>query len=605
MSWNCDWGVKAKSVGRTYSGVKTKKKKKKKRDRDDSRHGFSAMNASGRHQSITKKARTAVRAKPLLPLNAQITQKAAQRAAVARPSTSRKGDARPPAKLPPRTLNPSVEEVIQPSHPPRKRSSSEAEVTVVRPPTHGGSGSSSIISSSSRRSSSALDVLKNVKRDKQAKGGEPDAPLSAVRAADRSYDRSIEPLAKRRKPLVMTASAGAWPVESPLAFKSPSRSSSSNRRHKTPFSRSRGSSGRSASTLRREGFRNLGNTCYMNAVLRSLLSIPSLRAHLAAATTTTDAAASSSSSSTALQCVARVARALSPTRLEARAQPINLSRLQRCVGANNQRFAGNRQQDAHEFLLNLLDQLEDDADAAAAAAGGGSAAAPPLADAAITTARSVFKAELDVSLCCEECKEARCKRECYHDFSLDMPPPVVAPAAAAAAANASPPLSIDGLLSTFFAPTDVSVRCEANGCAKERATSTSAFATTPPVLLLHLKRFHYDYVTKSYTKRTDRVVVPRTLTLDGFCRPAAVVTAGGAEYRLRCVLGHTGKRAGVGHYIVDVVTWTAANARRWTRHNDSVVHEITEVRAERDAERQAYILMYTRCDSKAEVVDLS
>ena len=228
-----------------------------------------------------------------------------------------------------------------------------------------------------------------------------------------------------------------------------------------------------------------------------------------------------------------------------------------------------------------------------------------LADTEITTARSVFKSELDVSLCCEECKEARCKRECYHDFSLDMPPPVVAPAAAAAAANASPPLSIEGLLSTFFASTDVSVRCEANGCAKERATSTSAFATTPPVLLLHLKRFHYDYVTKSYTKRTDRVVVPRTLTLDGFCRPAAVVTAGGAEYRLRCVLGHTGKRAGVGHYIVDVVTWTAANARRWTRHNDSVVHEITEVRAERDAERQAYILMYTRCDSKAEIVDLS
>jgi hypothetical protein len=155
-------------------------------------------------------------------------------------------------------------------------------------------------------------------------------------------------------------------------------------------------------------------------------------------------------------------------------------------------------------------------------------------------------------------------------------------------------------LSTFFASTDVSVRCEANGCAKERATSTSAFATTPPVLLLHLKRFHYDYVTKSYTKRTDRVVVPRTLTLDGFCRPAAVVTAGGAEYRLRCVLGHTGKRAGVGHYIVDVVTWTAANARRWTRHNDSVVHEIAEVLAEREAERQAYILMYIRCDAGGE-----
>ena len=109
---------------------------------------------------------------------------------------------------------------------------------------------------------------------------------------------------------------------------------------------------------RRGGFRNLGNTCYMNAVLRSLLSIHSLRAHLAATTsTTTDAAASSSSSSTALQCVARVARALSPTRLEARAQPINLSRLQRCVGANNQRFKRNDQHDAHEFFLALLDEL--------------------------------------------------------------------------------------------------------------------------------------------------------------------------------------------------------------------------------------------------------
>ena len=76
-----------------------------------------------------------------------------------------------------------------------------------------------------------------------------------------------------------------------------------------------------------------------------------------------------------------------------------------------------------------------------------------------------------------------------------------------------------------------------------------------------------------------------------------------AEYRLRCVLGHTGRHAGAGHYVVDVVDWTSADRRKWTRHDDALVHEIDEVRAEREAQTQAYILMYTRVDGEAEPVD--
>ena len=57
------------------------------------------------------------------------------------------------------------------------------------------------------------------------------------------------------------------------------------------------------------------------------------------------------------------------------------------------------------------------------------------------------------------------------------------------------------------------------------------------------------------------------------------------------------------HYIVDVVDWTSAHRRTWTRHNDAVAHAIDEARAEREAQTQAYILMYVRVDDEAERVD--
>eukprot|EP01062_Namystynia_karyoxenos_P065402 TRINITY_DN589_c0_g1_i1.p1 TRINITY_DN589_c0_g1~~TRINITY_DN589_c0_g1_i1.p1 ORF type:complete len:649 (+),score=192.75 TRINITY_DN589_c0_g1_i1:76-2022(+) len=137
------------------------------------------------------------------------------------------------------------------------------------------------------------------------------------------------------------------------------------------------------------GFNNLGNTCYMNAVLSSLVHQTDLADALCSTGRLYDLAGRREGLLPALRDIVGAARYGNLRRDNT--SGLDAGALKRMLGQHHARFKGNSQQDAHEFLLKLLDHLHDEitdtyvgkvqpappAAAAAADAAAPSASSPP------------------------------------------------------------------------------------------------------------------------------------------------------------------------------------------------------------------------------------
>lgn len=111
---------------------------------------------------------------------------------------------------------------------------------------------------------------------------------------------------------------------------------------------------------------------------------------------------------------------------------------------------------------------------------------------------------------------------------------------------------------------------------KASATKQVFIETLPPVLILHLKRFHYDSTTKRAEKIWKKVGYPLELEIPKEVFPPSVrnkYTAHGGlpKYRLTGVIYHHGKNANGGHYTVDI---RRQDGREWIRMDDTVLRRI-------------------------------
>ncbi|PYH89754.1 ubiquitin-specific protease [Aspergillus ellipticus CBS 707.79] len=108
------------------------------------------------------------------------------------------------------------------------------------------------------------------------------------------------------------------------------------------------------------------------------------------------------------------------------------------------------------------------------------------------------------------------------------------------------------------------------------ATKQIFIENLPPVLILHLKRFQYDSVTRGTQKIWKKIGYPLDLEIPREVFPPnkrnIMMAQGGLpKYRLVGVIYHHGKNASGGHYTVDV---RRQDGREWIRLDDTSIRRV-------------------------------
>lgn len=108
------------------------------------------------------------------------------------------------------------------------------------------------------------------------------------------------------------------------------------------------------------------------------------------------------------------------------------------------------------------------------------------------------------------------------------------------------------------------------------ATKQVFIETLPPVLILHLKRFHYDSTTKRAEKIWKKIGYPLDLEIPKEVFPPSArnkyaAHGGLPRYRLTGVIYHHGKNANGGHYTVDI---RRQDGKEWIRLDDTLIRRV-------------------------------
>lgn len=233
---------------------------------------------------------------------------------------------------------------------------------------------------------------------------------------------------------------------------------------------------------REHGLRNLGNTCYLNAVAQAL---GSLREFAATLRELPKQAPKVSQGELFLRTTQLMERIGAPSSVG----PFSPSQLRESIGKRAPMFAGGGQQDAHEFFLEWVNQLHDETLSRCEA---------EVSEGLVLATQRHFDSEVVKRLDCTACEASREVHERFWDFSLDfdkaMPDPV-----------------LEFMLKAYFDEERLEARCER--CSHDQARMTKALAGAPRVLVLHLKRFVPNVAKQCYEKQHGNVSIPLELDL--------------------------------------------------------------------------------------------
>ncbi|KAM4698023.1 ubiquitin carboxyl-terminal hydrolase 37 isoform 1-T1 [Rhinophrynus dorsalis] len=259
-----------------------------------------------------------------------------------------------------------------------------------------------------------------------------------------------------------------------------------------------------------QGFSNLGNTCYMNAILQSLFSlqpfahdllkqgIPYKKIPLNA-------------------LIRRFALLLAKKDVcSPEMKKDLLKKVKSAISATAERFSGYMQNDAHEFLSQCLDQLKEDigklnktwkTEPSSGDDVSGVKTNDDIASTRVYTCPVIcnFEFEVQHSIICKICGETVTKREQFNDLSIDLP----------RRKKLLPSRSIQDSLDLFFRMEDLEYSCEK--CNGKSASVMHKFSRLPRVLILHLKRYSFNVVLSLNNKVGQQVIIPRYLTLSSHC----------------------------------------------------------------------------------------
>uniref|UniRef100_A0A8C6VR04 Ubiquitin carboxyl-terminal hydrolase n=1 Tax=Nothobranchius furzeri TaxID=105023 RepID=A0A8C6VR04_NOTFU len=271
-----------------------------------------------------------------------------------------------------------------------------------------------------------------------------------------------------------------------------------------------------------QGFSNLGNTCYMNAILQSLFSLPSFSSDMLKQSIPWKKVPINALLRRFAHLMLKKDVSCPETKKDL------LRKVKNAISSTAERFSGNMQNDAHEFLSQCLDQLKDDVEKMNKSLTSDAAASYSVVrDNSSEAMLSAFKVEpgeeadtsrlytcpvavnmefeVQHTITCKCCGEVVTKREQFNDLSIDLP----------RRKKTLPLRSIQDSLDLFFRMEEIEYSCEK--CYGKSATVAHKFSKLPRVLILHLKRYSFNAQLSLNSKLGQQVVIPRYLTLLSHC----------------------------------------------------------------------------------------
>jgi len=315
------------------------------------------------------------------------------------------------------------------------------------------------------------------------------------------------------------------------------------------------------------GLSNLGNTCFCNAVLQCLTHTAPLanfclqRSH--STRTRSPQGPPKFDALLALEAHIVVAfdsgsRVVAPTHMVANLQGIN------------SHFRAGAQQDAHEFMRLLIDNMQR------VDMGGGALTSPDSRHPHPDLLHSIFGGYLRSRVQCGTCGDAATRDEAFLDLSLGISQ---VDTVAEALSMFTTIEELDG---------DNKFNCRSCGTTS-RATKSLALHRTPRVLQLHLKRFG-DFGGGGNDKDSHQVTFTELLDVRPYMMQGVESRINTLLYTLYAVIVHTGRSMWGGHYFAYVRDSKGA----WFKMND---HKVSPVSLNEVLRTQAYMLFYARTDT--------
>lgn len=303
------------------------------------------------------------------------------------------------------------------------------------------------------------------------------------------------------------------------------------------------------------GLANLGNTCFLNSVLQCLTYTQPLVAYFRSGRHKATCRVAGFCAMCALQDHVMIALDSSGKILS----PTTLVRNLRCISRN---FRISRQEDAHEYMMNLMEAMHK-----CCLPAGITSESPVAYEKSFV--HKIFGGRLISQVKCTECSHSSNKFDPFLDLSLQI--------------NRAD--SLVKALSHFTAVEQLDggeKRYQCEQCkVKVRALKQLKIDKAPYILAIHLKRFSTGGSGGKIDKKID---FGCTLDLKPF---ASSTYEGDLKYTLYGVLVHAGWSTHSGHYFCFIRTSTGL----WHALNDSRVHQISEKSV---LDQKAYMLFYIR-----------
>ncbi|CAK7338208.1 unnamed protein product [Dovyalis caffra] len=303
------------------------------------------------------------------------------------------------------------------------------------------------------------------------------------------------------------------------------------------------------------GLENLGNTCFLNSVVQCLTYTEPLAAYLQSGKHQNSCHVAGFCALCAIQ--KHVSRALQSTGRSL--VPKDLVSNLRCISRN---FRNARQEDAHEYMVNLLESMHK-----CCLPSGVPSESPAAYEKSLV--HKIFGGRLRSQVECQQCSYCSNKFDPFLDLSLEIAKADTLPVALR---NFTAAEVLDGGEKHYQCQ-----RCKQKVRAKKRLTVHKA----PHVLTIHLKRFHAHDPGRKVDKK---VIFDRSLDMKPFVSDSY---EGDLKYSLYGVLVHYGHNTHSGHYVCFVRTSSGI----WHLLNDNQVRQVSEKTV---FEQKAYMLFYVR-----------